>query len=80
MLKMKRKAELERMWTGLLSEVKIKSINLLDMETIELIRRIENVTPEIRKAVLGGYLQACRRLHSIAFSQWRLRNPTFASF
>lgn len=62
-------------WDKMIWHLGIKAPEYGDVITKQLCRNIILIPKEVRYAVLKQYVSKCSEQHSIAFFQWRLKNP-----
>ena len=65
---------LKTYWNKLLGKIYMSAKKKDDQEVLEICGNIIKVPKEVQQAILKRYINACRKVHSIAFFQWRLLN------
>lgn len=59
-------------WNKLTGKIMEKAKLKNDYNTVHLLGKIIEVPKPVKFAILRRYIGACRKLHSVAFFQWRL--------
>ena len=62
-------------WDKIVTQVLLEASRKGDLKMKNIINLIMLVPAEVRKACLRQYIAQCRKVHSIAFLQWRVMHP-----
>ena len=63
-------------WDKMVAHLMKMRTELQDKESLELVQQLIEVPLNIRRCALTHYVVKCRRLHAIAFYQWRSKFPS----
>lgn len=63
-------------WDKMVAHLMRMRTQLQDKESLELVQQLIEVPLNIRRYALTHYILKCRRLHAIAFYQWRSMFPS----
>ena len=63
-------------WNKIINQIGNFNIEHKNQKASDLLKLLFQIPEEVRSQVLLAYLEQCRKLHKIAFCQWRVKFPS----
>jgi hypothetical protein len=69
-------AILQTYWNKIINQIGNFNLEHKNQKVYDLLKSLFAVPKEVQEEVLRAYLEQCRKLHKIAFCQWRIKFPS----